>query len=412
VIQGKILYISYDGMTDPLGESQVIPYLEGLSKKGHLISIISFEKKNRFAIHSDRIKKILAKSHIDWHPLFYTKNPPVLSTIYDLFRLRKKASQLQKKNSFDIVHCRSYLSSLVGLFLKRKYHLRFIFDMRGFWADERVEGNLWKLSNPFYRLIYRFFKRKEIRFLTKADAIVSLTQNAATEIASWKNVPIKSSITVIPCCVDTHLFNKEKIDFTRQEAIRTKLGINPDEKIVLYLGSIGTWYLVKEMLLFFNTFHQSYPTSKFLFITTESKEIIYQEAKQLNVPTDYIIVKESIREELPYYISLTQFAIFFIKSSYSKKASSPTKQAEILSMGIPIICNKNIGDTDYIISENNCGIAISDLSESSFVETIRKIDNLLILDKNKIRQTALDYFSLEKGIEKYNEIYRFLLKRN
>jgi hypothetical protein len=62
VIKGTILYISYDGMTDPLGESQVIPYLEGLSKLGHRIYILSFEKKNRFILHSNRIKNKLQDS--------------------------------------------------------------------------------------------------------------------------------------------------------------------------------------------------------------------------------------------------------------------------------------------------------------------------------------------------------------
>jgi len=44
----RILYISYDGMTDPLGQSQVIPYLIGLSQKGYVITIISCEKEDKF----------------------------------------------------------------------------------------------------------------------------------------------------------------------------------------------------------------------------------------------------------------------------------------------------------------------------------------------------------------------------
>ena len=43
----KVLYISYDGMTDPLGQSQVLPYLEGLAKKNYAITLISFEKEER-----------------------------------------------------------------------------------------------------------------------------------------------------------------------------------------------------------------------------------------------------------------------------------------------------------------------------------------------------------------------------
>ena len=44
----RILFISYDGMTDPLGQSQVIPYLQGLSKHGYEIFLLSCEKKQAF----------------------------------------------------------------------------------------------------------------------------------------------------------------------------------------------------------------------------------------------------------------------------------------------------------------------------------------------------------------------------
>ena len=47
MFEGKsknILYLSYDGMTDPLGQSQVLPYLIGLTKEGFTFHIISFEK--------------------------------------------------------------------------------------------------------------------------------------------------------------------------------------------------------------------------------------------------------------------------------------------------------------------------------------------------------------------------------
>ena len=40
----RVIYISYDGMSDQLGQSQVLPYIEGLSKFGHTFELISFEK--------------------------------------------------------------------------------------------------------------------------------------------------------------------------------------------------------------------------------------------------------------------------------------------------------------------------------------------------------------------------------
>ena len=68
----KILYLSYDGLTDPLGESQILPYILGISSiKDSKIQIVSVEKKERFNIKSQEIKKILATKNIDWTPLIF-----------------------------------------------------------------------------------------------------------------------------------------------------------------------------------------------------------------------------------------------------------------------------------------------------------------------------------------------------
>jgi hypothetical protein len=90
-----VLYISYDGMTDPLGQSQVLPYLSGLSKEGFKFHLISFEKEEKFKIHREHIQAICDRDGIVWHPLKYTKKPPMLSTLYDVTRMRKLASSFE-----------------------------------------------------------------------------------------------------------------------------------------------------------------------------------------------------------------------------------------------------------------------------------------------------------------------------
>ena len=139
----------------------------------------------------------------------YTKNPLVLSTIYDVYKLKKTASKICKSDAISIVHCRSYIAALAGLSVKEHFGARFIFDMRGFWADERVDGNLWNLKNPLYRIVYNFFKRKEIEFLTQADQVISLTHAGSNEMNTWQNSEKFGKVSIIPCSVDTKEFNPE-----------------------------------------------------------------------------------------------------------------------------------------------------------------------------------------------------------
>ena len=40
----KCLYVTYDGLLDPLGQSQILPYIENLSENGYKLFVMSYEK--------------------------------------------------------------------------------------------------------------------------------------------------------------------------------------------------------------------------------------------------------------------------------------------------------------------------------------------------------------------------------
>src|SRR5215212_6221456 len=44
----RVLFISYNGMLDPLGQSQVIPYLRELARRGVRFTLLSFERPKAF----------------------------------------------------------------------------------------------------------------------------------------------------------------------------------------------------------------------------------------------------------------------------------------------------------------------------------------------------------------------------
>ncbi|MES2799072.1 MAG: glycosyltransferase [Bacteroidota bacterium] len=398
-----VLYISYDGMTDPLGQSQVLPYLFGLTKHGFQFHIISLEKPDRLSKFRTTIQQKCDENGVIWHPLSFSSKIPGFSYRLNLSKLRKKAFDLQRKHNFEVTHCRSYISALIGQEMKEKFHTKFIFDMRGFWADERVDGKLWNLKNPLYKRTYNFFKRKEKEFLSDADHIVSLTENAKAEIESWNEPKEKAAITVIPCCVDTELFAPHP---TAEVALRIGLGFAPDDKILGYVGSIGTWYQLPQMLDFFQFIDAQDSRWKFLFVTGEDPEKIHAEARKKGIGRKNIFVTSCLHHEVPSYIELFDLSVFFIRPSYSKKASSPTKQGEIMAMGVPIVCNAGVGDTDAIVNKYKAGIVIDHYDNESF-DCLEKLEK--IFDKNESMKGAKEYFGLVTGIERYLSIYKKII---
>ena len=399
----QIIYCSYDGLLDSLGRSQILPYLEGLNTNSqHRFTIISFEKtndQNEFKY----LKEFLASKNFDWIPLVYTKKPPIFSTLWDILKLKRNLKKILKTQTIDLVHCRSYITSLVALSFKKKYNIPFIFDMRGFYADERVDGKLWNKNKFPFNKIYNYFKKKEKEFLQHADYTISLTENGKKEIESWK-LPKQSPIKVIPCCTDENLFQTKNISNKREE-----LGVEKDDFILSYVGSIGTWYMLDEMLDFFNSLNKKKTNAKFLFITKDDPNLIYSKAVQKGIAKEKLIIQPSARELVPSYIAVSDFSIFLIMPVFSKKASSPTKMGEIMNLGIPIVCNAGVGDVNDIMNACMPELLVKDFNNKEYNRIVDLILDEYKPNEEKIINTSYQYYSLEQGVKRYKEVYREIL---
>jgi glycosyltransferase involved in cell wall biosynthesis len=409
-ITKKILFISYDGMTDPLGQSQVIPYLAGLTNYGYEFTILSCDKPVLYKQNKAYVLQQLNPYPIQWVSIPYHKNPPVISSVFDLYKLKQMTAVLHKKIQFDMVHTRPGVPTLVAMWMKKKFGVKFLNDVRGFWADERVDGGMWNLKNPVFRKVYTFFKRHEYACIENADYTTCLTYRAQNEIHSWKNIshqPIP--IEVIPCSVDLTLFNPGKINIQLKHQLKNELAINDSDLIISYLGSIGGWYLTNEMMQFCKIISDKIPHTKFLFISPHRHQVIITAAKKNHIPPHKIIVKHGKRHEIPVLLSLSNYSVFFIKPCYSKISSSPTKQGEIMAMGIPVITNEGVGDVADIVKKYNAGIVLTELNKIEFKRAADMIIGDKIFNPEEIRKGAKDYYDLNVAIEKYGKVYRLIL---
>lgn len=406
----NVLFISYDGMTDPLGQSQVIPYLQGISMAGYRIFLLSCEKSDVFSNKELGVKNLLEQFDITWIPVKYTKKPPVLSTLWDIRKLKRRAKEIHQKYHIDMVHTRPGIPALVGLWMKEKYGVKFLNDIREFYADSRVEGGMWDTKNPLYRVIYRYFKGKESQQLKQSDGIVCLTNAAKQLITQWPEFNNGVPLSMIPCSADLDLFNSKKIDKVKQQSLAAELGINKGDLVISYLGSIGGWYLTDEMMRFCKLLSQKMHPVKFLFISPHQHDLIKKTAAAHNISSGSIITVKANRDEVPMLLSLSSYSLFFIKPCYSKLSSSPTKHGEIMGMGIPVITNRGVGDVEEIVQRYNGGLMVDDFTDLSFSKIIEQLDDAKV-DHELIRAGALEFYQLEKAVESYTTLYATILDR-
>jgi glycosyltransferase involved in cell wall biosynthesis len=401
----RVLYLSYDGMCDPLGGSQVLPYLSGLARRGHDMSLISFEKTERTRGERSAVEETCADAGIHWHPLPYHKRPPLLSSMYDVRQMRLLAERLHRERRFDFVHCRSYLPALVGLRMKRRLGVPFVFDMRGFWADERLEGGGWDQRNPAFRAVYRYFKGRERDFWNEADEIVSLT-HAGEQVFHQPVRPTSAPISVVPCCVDFDAF--PPVETGARQSARERLGIGPGEKVLGYIGSLGGNYMLGEMLDFFSAYRLRHGEARFLFVTHVPQEEVREAAAKRGLPDSAIIVRRASRSGVPLLMGAADHGIAFKQPTFSAKACSPTKLGEMLALELPIVANSGVGDVAQVIQDTGAGVVIDSFDAEAYREALAQLDRLKP-DMERWRSAARRWFDLETGIDRYDEIYQRIL---
>ena len=398
----KILYISYDGMTDPLGEGQVINYLIGLRKYNYDFDILSFEKPEKFAMQRNHINAILTAHKIGWYPQIFHTNPTIISKDYDKLQLNAKAIKLYKKHKYDLIHCRGYMGAEVGLNLNKGFGVRFLFDMRGFWADEKADGGAWNTKKWFWKKVFEYYKKKEKAFVSKASHIISLTEAGKKEITTWPFYNKRIPISVIPCCADQNHFKITNL--LKKKEARSKLGIDDSALVLSYLGSLGAWYMIDEMLEFFKALQMQYDHAKFLIVTNSHHDIVLQKLANFDLSSEDFIIITVPFTAVPQYIYASDISISFIKPVYSKISSSPVKVGEILSMGIPIISN-SIGDMGKLFSEENIGVEVKDFKKNTFSSAVKLVNTCKFIDPISIREVAVKYYNLKEGVAKYASVY-------
>ena len=102
-------------------------------------------------------------------PVLIYNFPPLVIKWYDKLLLFHTAKKMYRKNKYDLIHFRSYISAKVGLQFKRQFNAKFLFDMRSFWANEKADGGACDRVKQFWNNVYLFFKKKEKEFLQNAD---------------------------------------------------------------------------------------------------------------------------------------------------------------------------------------------------------------------------------------------------
>jgi glycosyltransferase involved in cell wall biosynthesis len=406
----KSLFICYFGLREPLVQTQVLPYLRQINAHGIQTILLTFEAREPRWSSQEREawRSRLQRDSIRWVSLRYHKLPSLPATIYDVVVGSIVICCLVHLYCIDVLHARGYVPAAMAMIAKKFSRAKLVFDIRGFMAEEYVDAGVW----PAGGFLYRLTKIVEERLLAAADAFVVLTNRARELLFSGcSNTDSRGRpIEVIPCCVDFERFQQSQLQW--RDAIRKQLGLN-NRRVLVYLGALGGWYLTSEMEEFLAVMHQHDPQAFALIITqsTDKSAFFERRLNELEIPRRNYLVCKLSPDEVPRFLAAADLAFCFIKPGYSKLSSSPTKIAEYLASGLPVICNAGIGDTEEVLLSNHVGLVIREFGREAYRRVLQ--DAEMLLTEKKLREHCCDvakkHFDLKNvaGV-RYRRLYRRL----
>lgn len=392
----SVLYFSYSGVLDPLGSSQVLPYLRGLSALGYRMQLVSFERAAR--LKNQTLVRALATELTDrgitWVPMRYHARFPVAATAYDILNGTRAGRRLHRDDPIRLLHARSYPAGMMASGVARSIEAPWIFDMRGFWVDERIDAGIWPPKGPITRLA----RRAERRLLADSNAVVQLTRRGAALVGELAPKGVAPNTVVIPTCVDMDRFRPG----SDPQRVRRELGI-PQGPVMIYVGSLSTWYLPELTLRVGSEFVRR--TGGSFVVLSREVEFARACAERLGVDA---IVKAVEHHEVPVWLSAADVGLAFVRPDPAKRASAPTKVGEYLASGLAVVAISGVGDLDEQFE--GADVAVTVPPEADPVRTAELATRMASLPDRPIRARALaeQYYSLEEGVRSYAALYRSL----
>lgn len=388
----RSLYVSYDGLLDPLGQSQILPYLRRLRTAGHEFTILSFEK-NRPAAEVEALERDLHTLGVAWRRLPFRHGAGGF-----LKRLVTGARWIRKlvcERRPDVVHLRGFVPALMNAL---SWHSTpHIYDFRSFAIEEWAECG--KISSR--SLAYRIFRRLDHRAVSTAAGLVVLEQPAEDLLRRTYRLRPGVPLQVIRTSTDVSRYPRKQSTHQAGAAYACLRFVS--------LGGARFPYRPDLTLLLVRGLQARGIPASIDFINEGDHEPLAQAAAAAGIAPEHVKIFAVNHAEVPKLLGNYDCGLFFCETSPWRRVCSPTKLGEYLGAGLPVVALPGIDVIDLYASVTACVTTVdaTDLARSLDEATARRVV-AFIRSADVVRRCqdlARRDFDLASAGEKYATLY-------
>ncbi len=385
-----VLWIVQDGVLAGPGAAQVLPYLDGLARRGWRPALLSVEKDHHLADAPRRgaVARRLAAAGVPWTALPFGRGPAGPRTAWQMTRLVAAARGLARRSGAALVHARSCLPALAAAATGRP----FVFDMRGFWAEEKVDAGRWTRDGAAHRIGTRL----ESALLTRAAGVVVLARAALPLLP-----PLARPAVVVPTAVDLARFRPGLPPPAGGESLAGRT-------VYAAAGALSGWYLGGETLDLLARALARDPSGHALVLSEEGASQAARGLVARGVDPARVTALGVPPPEVPRWFAACAAGLMLVRPARSKRGSAPTKVGEFLACGVPVLVTAGIGDCDDLVGGTRTGVVVTETTPAGYDRALSALDALRAEGgalAARCRRTAEERLSLSAAVAAYAGLY-------
>ncbi len=407
----QTLYVTADGIMEPVGFSQVARVVMALAERGWPYTIVSLEKEGDLARTEKRaaVQRALEAKGVCWRPIAYDWSQTGQAALQNLKALTQATVKELRSSDVGLVHARAYHGALAAFAGWLSTGVPYLFDTRCYWIDERLEEGRW-FTSPVRLAVARGVEQNLFR---SAAGVVTLTELQASDVRGGRFGALGEQVVqCVPTCADYDDFVRRPLsqltsvpaDVVRALKGTLSLGI---------VGSLNRSYLVDETLELCRRVLARVPHARVLILSAQT-DAYRQAVQRAGLDEARVIITRADHDAMPHWLSLIDYGLLLLQpASPAKRASVPTKLAEFFAAGVRPVqfgCNSEVSDW---VRRAGSGFVLDAVDGAGLERAAAWIASEGRPQRELVtaRERTEGHFSLRAGVDRYERVLRALHTR-
>jgi len=417
-MKNKIIYVTFEGLFSSAFDSQVLTLSRNLINKNYkpidfklfVFSPLSNIFERKYWLKRKKVRIDLKNN------CYFAYEFKLLYIFPKLFKLSLYLNSVIcffifffglriKKRQKIVFHCRGQFASYIFLKLKENFYKnsKVFCDTRSIVSVEAL--NYYHMPKKRKSLAKQFEKIEN--YVEKNSDYLSCVSDGFKKYLLDKNRGENLNLAVIPNCIDEEKFF---YDYDIRNKVRDSMGIDNEQFVVLYSGSLSGWQIPERIIKIFKILNR-YLKKSIIVIITNKVDYANELFKSLEVKKELYKVFNTSFENIGKFLTIGDLGLLIRESNVISDVARPIKFAEYIRSGVPVLINDTLKDIVGMVKKYDLGFVINDCFNNKSIEKvsyeISKKADLIRSDryKRKISEIIGEKMSWGPYLEKILCIY-------